>query len=144
MRAVAVILVAFLAAADLVACGGSGQPSAEDQAFVSAANAICKAADNKLYESGEIPEGASNAEAKEWITDTWAPVIAEAHEKIAALSIPKGNESQISTYLTALEDSVIAAENDPATRLTLDTPEDQNVEKLAEEAGLEECKPMGE
>lgn len=144
MRVTAVVLGASLAAAGLVACGGSGQPSAEDQAFVSAANAICKAAQNKLYESGEIPEGASNAEAKEWITDTWVPVIAEAHEKIAALSIPQGNESQIGAYLTALEDSVVAAESDPAARLTLDTPEDQNIEKLAEEAGLEECKPMGE
>lgn len=98
MRGIAAVLVAFLAAAGLVACGGSGQPSAEDQAFISAANAICKVAQNKLYESGGIPEGASNAESKEWVTDTWVPVIAEAHEKIAALSIPQGNESQISAY----------------------------------------------
>ena len=143
-RGIAVVLTAFLAAVGIVACGGSGQPSAEDQAFTSAANAICKAAQNKLYESGGIPEGASDGESKEWVTDTWVPVIAEAHEKIAALSIPQGNESQISAYLTAIEDWVIAAENDPAAQLTIDTSEDQNVVELAGEAGLEECESMGE
>lgn len=143
MRGIAVVLTAFLTAG-LVACGGSGQPSAEDKAFASAANAICKAAQNKLYESGGIPEGASDGESKEWVTDTWVPVIAEAHEKIAALSMPQGDESQISAYLTALEDWVIAAENDPATQLTIDTSEDQNVVKLAGDAGLEECESMGQ
>jgi hypothetical protein len=144
MRRIALAaLAALLAAIGLAACGGSGQPSADDQAFISAANAICKAAQNKLYESDGISEGASSEESKEWTTDTWVPVIAEAHEKIAALSIPQGYESQITAYLTALEDWVIAAENDPATQLTLGTPEDQNVARLAGGAGLEECEEMG-
>ena len=75
-------MLSSLAAAGLVACGGSGQPSAQGQAFVSAANAICKAATNKLYESGGIPEGASDAEAKEWVADTWASALREAHDRI--------------------------------------------------------------
>lgn len=144
MKGIAVVVAAFLAAAGLVACGGSGQPSTEDQAFISAANAICKGAQDKLYESGGIPEGASNVEGGEWVTDTWVPAIGEAHDKIAALTLPQGSESQISAYLTALEDAVVAAENNPAAQLTLDTPEDQNIVKLAGEAGLEECETMGE
>lgn len=141
MRHLATIASAcFLSAFGLAACGGSGQASAADQAFIAAANAICKASKNRLYGSGGIPSGASNAEAKEWVTQTWVPIVREEHEKIAALNPPQDSEEEIVAYVTALEDAVVAAENDPGTQLTLGSPEDQNIEKLAADIGLDEME----
>lgn len=153
---VAVVALALLAAG----CGdddgdGAGEAEQSGQAmteqngqalskeeFIAEANAICAEGDAALGEAaaerfGDSTEAPPRAEQEDFISGTVADEFEAQRDQIAALTPPEEDQEQIDSMLSALDDLVERARNDPGS--VLDASEVDEASQLAREYGLTDC-----
>ena len=147
-------LIALAAAAlalALAACGGDSEetstPGGDDARaeFIAAADAICAETGEEINaETLELfPQGAAANEKQleKLFAEVTIPALARQYEEIAALPVPEGDEEEVDAILTAADEAIAEAEEDPASLLVLQGAETpfSEVNRLSTDYGLEVC-----
>lgn len=152
-----IALLAALAAISMIAAGcGGGDDSTDSTAssgltkaeFLKQGNAICAKGEKELNEEFEKfaeeenlsenkpPTEAQLAKATE---EFFLPIIKEQVEGIRGLSPPAGEEQQVDKVLTAAEEGIEKAEEDPASLANEKEDPFAKANELANEYGLTKC-----
>jgi hypothetical protein len=153
-----IALLAALAAISMIVagCGGGGDSSTDSTAsssltkseFLKQGNAICAKGEKELSEKfdkfaeeenlseNKPPTEAQLAKASE---EFFLPIITEQVEGIRALGPPSGEEQQVDEVLTAAEEGIEKAEEDPASLANEKEDPFAEANELANEYGLVKC-----
>lgn len=153
-KRVIVLLAGVMAiAAVATGCGSSDDGSTETaalskQQFIAQADAICKRGNKEIEEGFEsfaeendIPKNQepSKAQGKELVETVLVPSIASQTEGIRALSVPSGDEDEISAMLDSLDEAVEEAEEDPEALFAAKSDPFGKPNEQAREYGLKVC-----
>jgi hypothetical protein len=152
---VIVLLVGVVAIAAVVAgCGSSDETTSAltKQQFITQADAICKQGNEEIEEGFEsfaeqndIPKNQepSNAQGKEIVETVIVPSVDSQAEGIRALSVPSGDEDEISAMLDSLDEAIEEAEEDPEALFTAKSDPFAKPNELAQDYGLKTCGKEG-
>ena len=83
-------------------------------------------------------ESASNSELKSFVFDGVLPAVQTAHDDLASIPAPSGDEAQIDAILAALSGAIDATESDPAQLITGPDPFAE-ADSLITDYGLTGC-----
>lgn len=126
--------------ADTGATGATGVSGAAltSSQFIAQADAICRSGGETIDEAAaafdQAPEG---AELEQFVDETIVPALQAQHDGIAALPAPEGQEDDIESLLSSIQDGIDEIEENPET-LTEDSIFNDANEQAAE-LGLNEC-----
>jgi hypothetical protein len=149
-----VLLAGVVAIAAVVAGCGSSDDGTETtealtrQQFIVQADAICKQGNEEIEdgfesfaEENDIPKNQepSDAQGAELVETVLVPSVASQSEEIRELSVPSGDEEEISAMLDSLDEAVEEAEEDPEALFTAGSDPFAEPNELAQEYGLEIC-----
>jgi hypothetical protein len=151
------LLAAFAAISLIVAgCGGGGDSTDSTASssgltkaeFLKQGNAICAKGEKELNEEFEkfaeeenLSENKPPTEAQltKATEEFFLPIIKEQVEGIRGLSPPEGEEQQVDKVLSAAEDGIEKAEEDPASLANEKEDPFAKANELANEYGLVKC-----
>ena len=133
-------------------CGGDSEDSTATDAsggtreeFIASADAICtQTAEEIAAETAmRFPQGAAANERQleQLFAEVTIPAIAEQYEEIGALPVPEGDEEEVDALLSAAEDAVAEAEENPRSLLVLQGSETpfSEVISLSADYGFKVC-----
>jgi hypothetical protein len=126
------------------ATGAAGAAPIPLNQWVDRADGICADASAALDQdiASEFSNGQPDEEEIAQFTDeNVIPSLQRQHDQIAALPPPEGNEGDVETLLTALEQGIAALEADPTAAVT-ETGSDSpfaEANEFARKLGLREC-----
>jgi hypothetical protein len=142
----------FLIALLVAGCGGgdddssAGEPSLSKEEFIAKADAVCKRGNKRV----EIAFGEFLNENKDikrpepsdyegLVGDVLVPSVKQEIEEVRALDAPDGDEGEIDEMITALEEGVETAEDNPKAVTASSDAVFGIASRLAGEYGLEVC-----
>lgn len=131
----------------LAGCGGGDDTTSLTKSqFIKQADAICKKADEEqVADLARVEKeltgqtkgpNATDENQEKLIVDGGMPAVQKQAEEIAALGAPEGSEDEVDAIVTATEEGVVKAEEDPLGPLENFFAE---ADKLSKAFGLEEC-----
>jgi hypothetical protein len=141
----------ILAAALIFAgCGGSDDSSSTNsiskEQFITKADAICKKGTKRLqaaiFAALKDPRNltkVSNAEQIKIVKTAMVPNVSREVKELRALGIPDGDEEKVDAMITALEEGVEIAEQDPQVVTKSSDAVFGISSRIATEYGLEAC-----
>ena len=141
-----------MAAIAVAGCGEDSEDSTSTAAsggtreeFIASADEICaRTAEQITAETAaRFPQGATANERQleELFAEVTIPALADQYEEIGALPVPEGDEEEIEALVSAADEAIAAAEEDPATLSVLQGSETPftEVNRLSAEYGLQVC-----
>jgi hypothetical protein len=147
--AAGVLATATIAA---IGCGGDSEDSTSSsgtggtrEEFVASADAICtETAEEIAAETAErFPEGAAATEkqVEQLFVEVTIPALTDQYEEIGALPVPEGDEEEVDALLSAADEAIAEAEEDPGSLLVLQGSETPftEVNRLSTDYGLQVC-----
>ncbi len=140
LTSVALLSVAALFAAG---CGGdagssSDEPAPTKAAYITDADAICKAGQSDFEAIvKDLPNDIEAPESQAAISDEIVPLYRDQIEQLRALTPPEGDEEATARIYDAVEEAVDKVEEDPSALDEVVTFEEANT--LATDYGLEVC-----
>jgi len=140
-----------MAALLLAGCGGGSDDSTSGKSiskeeFIAKADAICKKGTERLqkaiFTALKNPRNltkVSEAEQIKIVTTAMVPNVSREAEELRALGIPDGDEEKVDAMITALEEGVETAEQDPKVVTESSDAVFGISSRIAAEYGLEAC-----
>jgi hypothetical protein len=122
--------------------------SATHEQWISRADEICASADHDLTADAEQAFGSeepTEADLEQFAQDALLPSLQSQHDAIAALPKPEEDAEQIDDLLSALQQGIDEAQDNPVALTQGDaTPGIQKANQLAQEIGLTDCGEGGD
>jgi hypothetical protein len=130
-------LLALVCSLAVAACGGSDDKPTKAE-YITKADAICKAADDKIQTLAQ-QQFANQQPTPEQITqfqrDKVVPSIEQQSKDLRALDKPDGDDDELNGIYDSLDEAVQKAKSSP----TIDDTTFQAVDKKAQDYGFKEC-----
>jgi hypothetical protein len=140
------VALLFALAALIAGCGSDNSSSDSSSStaltkseFLKQGNAICAKGNKEINQAqGDLGPQSSQADIEAFVTDTIIPSIQGQVDDLRALTPPAGDEQTVDEILTAAEDGLAKAKQDPAS-LTGGGDPFAKANKLATDYGLTAC-----
>jgi predicted small secreted protein len=147
----ALIAAVVMAALLLAGCGGGSDDSGSGKSiskeeFIAKADAICKKGTERLqtaiFAALKTPQNltkVSQAEQVKIVKTAMVPNVSREVKELRALGIPDGDDEKVDAMITALEEGVETAEQDPEVVTESSDAVFGISSRIAAEYGLEAC-----
>ena len=138
----ALMVLAILACALVVGCGGSSSSDTSTAAplskseFISEADSICENGNSELADAAQsagLSQASSEDDFNAFINDTVLPNIQKQADAIDALGAPEGDEDEVQAIVDSLNTAITETQQDPNSNAFTES------NKLAQAYGLKKC-----